>query len=161
MSEPRHEPGGGGPGPLLGTRPSWTVLMIRGARRRCPRCGAGRLFTHWFRMAERCPGCGMRFEREEGFFLGVYFFNITITQTVLMAYIAVVFAFTLPDAPIPAILVGAAVVAVVFPLLCYPMSRTIWTAVHYGMQPLEVEEEVDAAVFRFERGDSGDEPFRG
>ena len=44
------------PPPLLGTRPGWTVLTLRGLRRRCPRCGAGRLFARWFRMAERCPG---------------------------------------------------------------------------------------------------------
>ena len=147
---------GNRPDPLPGARPSWTILTLRGVRRRCPRCGAGRLFTRWFRMAEHCPGCGMRFEREEGFFLGVYFMNITITQIVLMAYVAVVFALTIPDPPIPAILAGAAALAVAVPLLCYPVSRTIWTAVHYGMQPLEPEEEADAAVFRFERGDAGD-----
>ncbi len=96
----------------------------------------------------------MRFEREEGFFLGVYFFNITITQMVLMVYVAVAFAVTLPDAPLGPILVGAAALAVLVPLLCYPASRTLWAAVHLGMQPLEPAEQAEAAAFRFERGDA-------
>ena len=105
-------------------------------------------------MAEHCPGCGMRFEREEGFFLGVYFMNITLTQLVLMAYVAAAFAWTLPDPPMAGVLAGAAAIAVAVPVLLYPACRTLWAAVHLGMQPLEPEEQADAAAFRFERGDA-------
>ena len=100
----------------------------------------------------------MRFEREEGFFLGVYFLNITLTQLVLMAYVAVAFVLTLPDAPMAAILAGAAAIAVLVPVAAYPACRTLWTAVHLGMQPLEPAEQADAAAFRFERGDAGPDP---
>ncbi len=134
--------------------PGWPTLLWRGARRRCPACGTGGLFTRWVRMVERCPGCGMRFEREEGFFLGVYFMNITLTQVVLMAYVAIAFVLTLPDAPMAAILAGAAAIAVGVPVVAYPACRTLWTAVHLGMQPLEPSEQADAAAFRFERGDA-------
>jgi uncharacterized protein (DUF983 family) len=133
----------------------WPTLVVRGLRRRCPQCGTGHLFTRWLRMAEHCPGCGMRFEREEGFFLGVYFMNITLTQLVLMAYVAVAFVCTLPDPPMAAILAGAAAIAIAVPVLLYPACRTLWAAVHLGMQPLEPEEQADAAAFRFERGDAG------
>ena len=34
-------------------------------------------------MAERCPRCGMRFEREEGFFLGAYVVNFAVTEGLL------------------------------------------------------------------------------
>lgn len=105
-------------------------------------------------MAEHCPGCGMRFEREEGFFLGVYFVNITLTQTALVAFVSVAFALTLPDAPVGAILAGALAVAVATPLACYPMSRTLWVAMHLVMQPLEPAEQAEAAALRFERGDA-------
>ena len=106
-------------------------------------------------MVERCPGCGMRFEREEGFFLGVYFLNITLTQVVLMAYVAVAFVWTIPHPPMAAILAGAAAIAVTVPVALYPACRTLWAAVHLGMQPLEPAEQADAAAFRFERGDAG------
>lgn len=104
-------------------------------------------------MVEHCPGCGMRFEREEGFFLGVYFVNITLTQSAVMAFVAVAFALTLPDAPLGTILAGALGLAVVVPLACYPVSRTLWVAMHLVMQPLEPAEQADAAALRFERGD--------
>ena len=106
-------------------------------------------------MVERCPGCGMRFEREEGFFLGVWFLNLLLSQLAVIAYVALAFALTLPDAPMVAVLAGAAVVCVVVPVVAYPVCRTLWTAVHLGMQPLEPAEQADAAAFRFERGDAG------
>jgi uncharacterized protein (DUF983 family) len=142
------------PRSLAGDRPGWPTLLVRGTRRRCPACGAGHLFRRWVQMEEQCPGCGMRFAREEGFFLGVYFMNITLTQLVLMAYVAVAFGLTLPDAPLGGILAGAAVLAVAVPIACYPACRTLWAAVHLGMQPLEPAEQADAAAFRFERGDA-------
>ncbi len=44
-------------------------------RQLCPRCGQGKIFhTSIFRLSprlnERCPVCGLKFEREEGYFLG-------------------------------------------------------------------------------------------
>jgi hypothetical protein len=105
-------------------------------------------------MVEHCPGCGMRFEREEGFFLGVYFFNIVITQAAVMAYVAIAFALTLPDAPLGPILAGAVAIAVAVPLVCYPLSRTLWSAVHLLMQPLEPAEQAEAAAERFATDDA-------
>lgn len=31
--------------------------MIRGARRRCPACGAGAMFDRFLKVHERCPAC--------------------------------------------------------------------------------------------------------
>ena len=148
------------PGSVQQAPVGWPTLLVRGVRRRCPACGTGGLFTRWVRMAERCPGCGMRFEREEGFFLGVWFLNLLLSQLAIIAYVAIAFVLTLPDAPMAAILAGAAVVCVVVPVAAYPVCRALWTAVHLGMQPLEPEEQADAAAFRFERGDAGPPPDR-
>ena len=60
-------------------------MLSRGAMKRCPACGAGRLFSRWFRMADRCPGCGYQFARQEGFFLGAYVVNLVIAQALVMA----------------------------------------------------------------------------
>ena len=40
------------------------------ARQRCPRCLQGQVFATLFRMHEQCPVCGLRFEREPGYFTG-------------------------------------------------------------------------------------------
>jgi uncharacterized protein (DUF983 family) len=41
-------------------RPGRSVFqaMFRGARGRCPRCGEGRLYRHYLKVADRCPTCG-------------------------------------------------------------------------------------------------------
>ena len=40
--------------------------LSRGLRLRCPRCGEGTLFSGWNRLRERCPVCGLAFERRTG-----------------------------------------------------------------------------------------------
>jgi uncharacterized protein (DUF983 family) len=38
----------------------------RGARKRCPHCGEGALFSGWAHHLERCPRCGLVYERNPG-----------------------------------------------------------------------------------------------
>jgi uncharacterized protein (DUF983 family) len=49
---------------------------------RCPRCLEGKVFTGSFKMAETCPICEYRFEKEPGYFLGAmyasYFMSIPL-----------------------------------------------------------------------------------
>ena len=68
------------------------AVVWRGLRRRCGRCGAKRIFSSYFQLHERCPRCGYKFEREEGFFTGVYLVNYAITALLL---VAMIFAFLL------------------------------------------------------------------
>ena len=126
-------------------------LLGRALLRRCPRCGAGGLFTQWFTMAERCPRCGMRFEREEGFFLGAYVVNFAVTEglllVLLMAYVLVQ-ANASDGVPVLPVVLATVSAAVLMPLVFYPMSRTIWVAVELVMRPLEIDEEIDADAHR-------------
>jgi uncharacterized protein (DUF983 family) len=132
-------------------------LLWRGITKRCPSCGAGGVFETWFRLRERCPRCANRLEREPGFFIGAYFLNFCLMQTVLGAWIAAAFALTLPHPPMPLIIGGAVAIAVVLPVVGYPFSKTTWAALHLAMAPLDPDEEADAAAFRFERGDAAPE----
>lgn len=128
--------------------------LWRGARRRCAVCGGGDLFDGWFAMKPTCPTCGIRFQREEGFFASALFVNFAITEVVLFVFIAVAFFATLPDPPIAELAAIAVAISVVVPIAAYPVGKTIWFAVHVAMQPLEPEEEAAAAAVRFERGDA-------
>ena len=110
-------------------------MLARATVLRCPRCGAGGLFRRWFTMVERCPRCDYRFEREEGFFLGAYVINLAITQLALLAFIAGGIIATLPDPPAGRLVLIGIVVAVGTPLLAYPFSKTIWTAIDLIMHP--------------------------
>lgn len=119
--------------PRIVTTKPWRML-VRGAVRHCPRCGSGHLFRRWLRMVETCPGCAYRFEREEGFFLGALVMNIIITQGAIIAVISIGFALTLPDAPVTALAIGGGVLAAVTPVISYPFTKTLWTAVDLIMR---------------------------
>ena len=119
--------------------------LLRGLVRHCPHCGSGHLFERWLSMRERCPRCGMRFERQEGFMLGSMTINTIVTFLSLAAAVAVAMAVTWPEVPVgPVIGIGAAT-AIVVPLAFWPFSATIWAAVELAMRPLEPDELADAA----------------
>ena len=127
-------------------RPPPARMVLRGLVKRCPLCGSGGLFTSWFRMRERCPGCGYRFEREEGFFLGAYVVNLGVTEGLLLVLgivPAIVLLAANPDTNLlPLVLVGLAA-AVVAPLVFYPFSRTLWCAIDLLLRPVDDLEPTD------------------
>ncbi len=121
-------------------------MLARGFIKRCPLCGTGGLFTRWFRMRERCPGCGYRFEREEGFFLGAYVVNLGITEGLLLLLVIVPLIFFLaanPDAGLAPLVVGGLAAAIVAPLVFYPFSKTLWSAIDLILRPVHAAEPTD------------------
>lgn len=53
--------------------PPLRTLLLRGARKRCPRCGEGRLFKRLNVMHENCARCGLRFLEDQGDLFGYLF----------------------------------------------------------------------------------------
>ncbi len=126
--------------------PSAGRMLARGLTKRCPLCGSGHLFSGWFRMKERCPGCGHRFEREEGWFFGAYVVNLGIAEGLLLLVgivPCIVFLAANPDASLVPFLVGGGVAAVGAPLFFYPFSRTTWADIDLLMRPLDATEPTD------------------
>lgn len=126
--------------------PDWGTLLRRGVTKKCPRCGGGRIYDGWFRMKERCPTCGLRFEREPGFFVGAYFINFLIAEGLLFVLMMgfVFWKDQHPNAGVAVPIAIAVFLAVGAPLVFYPFSRTIWSAFDIGMTPLELREIVEA-----------------
>jgi Protein of unknown function (DUF983) len=104
------------------------------------------VFASWFKLRERCPGCGIRFEREEGFWLGGYVINFATGEAGMVVLLAVLIGMVLNGHHINAALfVGVGlVIAIVGPILTFPSSRTVWSAVDLIMRPLSPEERVAA-----------------
>jgi uncharacterized protein (DUF983 family) len=125
------------------------TLIWRGLRRRCGRCGARRLFTSYFHLRDRCPKCGYKFAREEGFFTGVYLINYGLTALVLVAeimfWIGLIVAKDGDVSIVPALVLGA-LTAIVLPIACYPWAATTWAAIDLAARPLDPIEEAEAAV---------------
>jgi uncharacterized protein (DUF983 family) len=116
-------PGARGPGAF--------TVFLRGATRRCPRCGSGRLFARWFTIRDRCPRCGLRLEREEGGFLGAMTINYTVTAIVWLVMLVVWLVVDLPDLHVPALTITSIAIALLVPLLFWPFSKTVWASVDY------------------------------
>jgi hypothetical protein len=104
-------------------------MVLRGLTRRCARCGSGRLFTNWFSMKERCPRCDLKFEREEGFFLGAYTMNMGFVLIGCALVIAIGFGVKSPDGSIIPMMIAGLGVTVLLPPLAYPISKTLWVAI--------------------------------
>ncbi len=121
-------------------------MLARGLAKRCPICGTGELFTRWFRMKERCPGCHYRFEREEGFFLGAYMINLAVTEGLLIMFAiipAIVLFAAEPDMPAGPLIISGLVAVLLGPLIFYPYSKTLWTAIELIFRPMEAAEPTD------------------
>ena len=104
-------------------------MFVRALTRRCPRCGQGDLFRRWFTLPERCPRCELRFEREEGAFLGSLALNYGVTGALFIGTLVVWLALTLPDVPVVSLTITSIAIALLFPLLFYPYAKMLWAAI--------------------------------
>lgn len=91
-------------------------------------------------MAADCPLCGVRFEREQGYWLGAVIVNTTVTFALFIGIGVVIISLTWPDVPWNIVLIITLVFNGLFPLLFYPFSKTIWVALDLSFRPLETEE---------------------
>ncbi len=110
---------------------SGAVALARGLRKRCPRCGERRIFDGWFTLRSLCPRCSLRFEEEQGGFLGAMTINYAIAFGAWIAALTGVLVTTVPDVPVPGLLVMSVVVLGVVPVWFYPRSKTIWAAIEW------------------------------
>ena len=113
----------------------FSELLLRGLLLRCPVCGQGKLFQRPFKMNERCPHCGLLFEREEGYYTSSMAINLVISEFLIAA-------FTVPLAANPAIplnllFLWGAPFTVILPLLFFHHSRGLWLSMDHYLNPLE------------------------
>jgi len=108
------------------------VLVGRALARRCPNCGAAGIFSGWFTLREHCPNCNVRFEREEGYFLGAYALNLIAAEAIALGIaLTLIFGTSLREAS----LLWKEIIAVAMPLLFFPFSRTLWIALDLILDP--------------------------
>jgi uncharacterized protein (DUF983 family) len=86
---------------------------------RCPVCLQGQLFTGVLAMHSHCPRCGVKLERETGYFLNAMFIAYSLGFLILIP---------------TAVLAVVGVVVIVWPLL-FRYSRVIWLHMDQVMDP--------------------------
>jgi uncharacterized protein (DUF983 family) len=115
------------------------MTWLEGALRlRCPRCREGAVYRcpvwkGWLDMHERCPVCGLKFEREQGYFLGAMYVSYALA---IPPYIALVAAFSLlAHWRYEAALAGAFVAYLPFVPMAARLSRVLWMYIDRTFDP--------------------------
>jgi len=96
---------------------------------RCPRCGRSPLYRGWFRMHERCAACGLRYEREQGYFVGAIYVNYAVT-VIVAAGTVLMLDWTVGLSLAAQLAIGIALGALV-PVLFFRYARSLWLSLDY------------------------------
>jgi uncharacterized protein (DUF983 family) len=108
-------------------------MLGYGLRLKCPRCGAGPLYAKPFKMLANCPACGLKFEREQGYFVGAIYINYA--ATVAIAVPGFFLLDTFAGLTINHQLALWVPFAVIFPLIFFHHSRSLWLVLDHFFNP--------------------------
>ena len=110
-------------------------MIGKGVRLKCPRCGVGALYGRPFSMYERCAHCGLRFEREQGYFVGAIYINYAATVLIAVPGFFILDVFTAMT--IHQQLALWIPFGVVFPLVFFHHSRSLWLVLDHLLNPVK------------------------
>jgi uncharacterized protein (DUF983 family) len=112
-------------------------MLGRALTLRCPNCGSRGVVAGWLKMAERCPVCGLRIEREGNDYLtGSVMLNIVLAELifviVLVAYLLAVW----PRVNWDVLQIVAPLAMAAAPFVLFPFSKLVWLAADLSLRPL-------------------------
>jgi uncharacterized protein (DUF983 family) len=111
------------------------ILLSRGLRLRCPRCGARTLFKRWLTMHQHCASCHLRFEREQGYFIGAMYMNYALTVVITVSgYFALEW---LTNVSLAQQLTLWGSVSILTPLALFRHARGLWLSFDYIFNPVD------------------------
>lgn len=110
-------------------QPPLSRALLRGLLKRCPYCGEQKIFRRWFTLLPECQRCGVRFEREEGYWTGAMAVNIGVTELVFLGALVLGLVLTWPRPPVAALLAVTVGLNLLVPVVFYPFSKTIWISI--------------------------------
>ena len=93
------------------------------------------MFQGLFKMRPECPTCGLKFEREPGYFLGAIYINYAATVICMLAGFFALDYFVNLSLTYQIILWSS--FGVVFPMLFYRYSKSLWLCLDYLFSPIE------------------------
>ena len=105
---------------------------------RCPRCREGAVYRGgvlrtWLAMNERCAVCGLKFEREQGYFIGAMYVSYVLA---IPPYIVLVTVFWLvAHFRYELALLAAFVAYLPFVPMAARISRVMWMFLDRGFDP--------------------------
>jgi uncharacterized protein (DUF983 family) len=93
------------------------------------------MFRGLFTMQPQCPSCQLKFEREQGYFLGAIYINYAATVLCMLT------GFFLLDYFVQLSLTYQIIIwcgfGIVFPMLFYRYSKSLWLSLDYIFNPVQ------------------------
>ena len=110
-----------------------SILLLR-----CPRCRQGKLFTGLLDMPERCPVCGLVYEREHGYFVGA----MAISYGLAVALVGLLFfaVLAITHWSLEWVLLAASVAFLPLAPLCLRYSRAMWIYLDRRIDPHDAQD---------------------
>ena len=119
-------------------------IVARGWAGQCSNCGGATLFPPGagFKISERCAQCGLKFDRGDGFFLGPFVINYTVTVAFLIVPIILLNAARVIGPGTTLACAGG--VALGVPVLLYRRSWSWWLMAYFYFLPQKLPANRDA-----------------
>lgn len=112
------------------------IVFSRALLLRCPVCGGGGIFHHWFKIKAQCPTCGYMFARgESGYQIGSMAFNLMVPLVSWFFLFFGILIGTWPNAPWALLQWGSVAYMLLLPLLLHPVSHTLAIALDLVVRP--------------------------
>ena len=107
-------------------------------RQLCPKCRRGPIFRlplwrGFLAMHDRCPVCGLKFEREPGYFLGAMYFSYVLS--IPPGLLLVLLIWRLSGWPFDMVMLGAFLAYLPFVPAVTRWSRVLWMYVDWHFDP--------------------------
>src|SRR5258707_10000692 len=113
-----------------------SLIVRRAAHWRCPNCGRGQLFPGLLRMLLSCPGCGLSYFPEQGYYVGAMIINYIITT----ACVVTIFLLSLLVRDFTTLSTNSKILlwmafAIVLSLLLVRHSYSFWLGLDFWVNP--------------------------
>lgn len=99
---------------------------------RCSHCLLGQVFASLWRMHETCPICGIRFEREQGYFMMAVFVGYVLSIALLVPVLLVLYLINVP--PYLYVVASALLLFLLSPFI-FRYGRVIWLHIDEILDP--------------------------